>query len=118
MSTGKAGLIGKAADRAIIAASKGQFIGAPDQQPNSSNQSAPPPARGPPNDQLVLKLSPELELRKVLTLAQVSEITSLSEDSLKRHHADKIKRLGPRRLGMTLGDALAIGEPVSETAAP
>jgi hypothetical protein len=59
-------------------------------------------ARGPP-------LSRELELRRILSLSQVSELTSLSEDSLKRNHADKIRKLGPRRLGMTLGDALSIG---------
>jgi hypothetical protein len=47
-----------------------------------------------------------LELRKIILLAQASEITTLSVDSLKRHHADKIKRLSPRRLGMALGDAL------------
>jgi hypothetical protein len=54
-----------------------------------------------------------LELRKIIPLAQVTELTTLSEDSLKRHHADKIKRLSPRRLGMRLGDALAIGTPAS-----
>ena len=56
-----------------------------------------------------------VELRKILTLEQVSELTTLSADSLKRHHADKIRRLGPRRLGMRLGDALAIGTSTPET---
>ena len=51
-----------------------------------------------------------LELLKIITLEQVTELTTLSADSLKRHHADKVRRLGPRRLGMRLGDALAIGE--------
>jgi hypothetical protein len=61
-----------------------------------------------------------VELKKILTLDQVTELTTLSADSLKRHHADKIRRLGPRRLGMRLGDALAIGNPhrKPETAAP
>ena len=54
-----------------------------------------------------------VELRKILTLEQVTELTTLSADSLKRHHADKIRRLGPRRLGMRLADALAIGTPAS-----
>jgi hypothetical protein len=56
---------------------------------------------------------PELdpvELRKIIPLKRASELTSLSEDSLKRHHADKIRRLSPRRQGMSLGDALAIGK--------
>ena len=67
-------------------------------------------ARTAPKHQPAIQLSPELELRKMLTLEQVTALTTLSADSLKRHHSDKIKRLGPRRLGMTLGDALAIGE--------
>jgi len=54
-----------------------------------------------------------IEFRKILTLEQVTELTTLSADSLRRHHADKIRRLGPRRLGMRLGDALAIGAPAS-----
>jgi hypothetical protein len=58
----------------------------------------------------VSELDP-LELRKIITLERVTELTTLSADSLKRHHSDKIKRLGPRRLGMRLGDALAIGTP-------
>ena len=52
-----------------------------------------------------------LELLKIITLEQVTELTTLSADSLKRHHAGKVRRLGPRRLGMRLGDALAIGAP-------
>ena len=55
-----------------------------------------------------------IELRKILTLEQVTELTTLSADSLKRHHADKIRRLGPRRLGMRLADALAIGTSTPE----
>jgi hypothetical protein len=56
-----------------------------------------------------------VELRKILTLEQVTELTTLSADSLKRHHADKILHLGPRRRGMRLGDALAIGTSTPET---
>jgi hypothetical protein len=52
-----------------------------------------------------------IELRKILTLEQVTELTTLSADSLRRHHSHRIRRLGPRRLGMTLGDALDIGAP-------
>jgi hypothetical protein len=57
----------------------------------------------------VSELSP-LELRKIIPLKRASELTSLSKASLKRHHADKIRRLSPRRQGMSLGDALAIGK--------
>ncbi len=59
---------------------------------------------------LRVQLSPEQELRKILPLEQVAEITNLARDTLKRRHADLILRLSPRRLGMRLSDALAIGE--------
>jgi hypothetical protein len=49
-----------------------------------------------------------LELERVLELPQVEEITSLSVDSIKRHHRDKLVNLSPRRLGMKLRNALAI----------
>jgi hypothetical protein len=51
----------------------------------------------------------------MLTIEQVAELTTLSPDSIKRHHADKIRQLGPRRQGIRLGDALAIGTPTAET---
>jgi hypothetical protein len=38
----------------------------------------------------------------------VEKITSLSRDSVCRNHRDKVVDLGPRRVGMRLGDALAI----------
>jgi hypothetical protein len=53
-----------------------------------------------------------LERRRILSLARVAELTSLSVDSLKRLYPDKIRRLGPRRRGMTVADALSIGEQV------
>jgi hypothetical protein len=59
---------------------------------------------------LRVQLSPEQELRKILPLEQAAEITNLSPDTLKRRHATLILRLSPRRLGMRLADALAIGE--------
>jgi hypothetical protein len=49
-----------------------------------------------------------LELERVLELPEVEEITSLSSDSIKRHHRDKLVNLSPRRLGMKLRNALAI----------
>lgn len=60
-----------------------------------------------------VQLSEELELRKVLPLEQATEITNLSRDTLKRNFPDKIIRLSPRRLGMRLSDALAIGKPAA-----
>jgi hypothetical protein len=49
-----------------------------------------------------------LELERVLPMSEVEEITSLSVDSLNRHHKKKIVDLSPRRRGMRLKDALAI----------
>jgi predicted DNA-binding transcriptional regulator AlpA len=49
-----------------------------------------------------------LELERVLELPEVEELTSLSADSIKRHHRDKLVNLSPRRLGMKLRNALAI----------
>jgi hypothetical protein len=49
-----------------------------------------------------------LELERVLPLSEVKQITSLSHDSLTRHHRSKIIALSPRRRGMRLKDALAI----------
>jgi hypothetical protein len=52
---------------------------------------------------------PSADPNRVLTLLEVTGLTTLSPDSLKRHHADKLLYLSRRRLGMRLGDALAIG---------
>jgi hypothetical protein len=50
-----------------------------------------------------------VELESIVPLVpDVTKITSLSHDSLQRHHRDKIVRLSPRRVGMKLRDALAI----------
>jgi hypothetical protein len=54
------------------------------------------------------KLAPELELERILSLQEAETITTLSPDSWKRHHADKIVRLSPRRLGVRLRDALML----------
>jgi hypothetical protein len=49
-----------------------------------------------------------LELERVVPLSEVEEITSLSHDSISRHHKDKIVALTPTRRGMRLKDVLAI----------
>jgi hypothetical protein len=51
--------------------------------------------------------------RRILPLQKVAELTSLSEDTLKRNYREKIKRLSARRLGMSVGDALAICQEVA-----
>ena len=52
----------------------------------------------------------ELRMRRIVSIREASELTSLSEDSLRRNHADKICRLSPRRQGMVLADVLALGD--------
>jgi hypothetical protein len=42
-----------------------------------------------------------------------AELSSLSEDSLKRNHGDKIVRLSRRRLGMNRKHALSLGKPIN-----
>jgi hypothetical protein len=51
-----------------------------------------------------------IELERILPLKEASIVSGLSQDSLKRHHAQKIIRLGPRRLGMRVRDALMLGD--------
>jgi hypothetical protein len=48
------------------------------------------------------------ELEQVLLLPEVERQTSLSRDSLDRHHRHKYVRLSPRRVGMRVRDVLAI----------
>jgi hypothetical protein len=50
-----------------------------------------------------------LERRRILPLQKVAELTSLSEDTLKRNFPDKVRRLSARRLDMAIADVLAIG---------
>jgi hypothetical protein len=47
-----------------------------------------------------------IETQRVITLVEASRMLSISVDTIKRRHADKIVRLSPRRCGMRLGDVL------------
>jgi hypothetical protein len=55
-----------------------------------------------------------LELESIIPLTSSTEeltgesVTSLSADTLKRRHSNKIRKLRERRLGIKLRDALAI----------
>ena len=59
------------------------------------------------------KLSPDLELQRIITLQEAERISSLSSDSWKRHHSDKIIEMSPRRLGVRLRDALMLSSKIS-----
>ena len=56
------------------------------------------------------KLPPDLELDQILTLKEAQAVSTLSVDSLMRHHADKVVFLSPRRKGMRLRHALMLRE--------
>jgi hypothetical protein len=65
--------------------------------------------RNDPNTLSALDRPPTwLELESVRPMPEVERITSLSSDTLKRRHGDKVKKLSLRREGMKLKDALAI----------
>jgi hypothetical protein len=51
-----------------------------------------------------------IELQRIIDLKEVSRLTNLSVDTLKRRYAQKILRLSPRRLGMRVRDALTIAD--------
>ena len=56
-----------------------------------------------------ITLSPELEQARIITLQEAARLSSISVDSWKRNHRDKIIQLSQRRLGVKLADVLAIG---------
>ena len=50
-------------------------------------------------------LSP-LELKRKITTKEAAELNGVSEDMFKRHYRHLIRKIGPRRLGVELGDAI------------
>jgi hypothetical protein len=54
------------------------------------------------------KLPTKYELDRIISLQEAKQVSSLSPDSWKRNHADKIIDLGPRRFGVRLRDALML----------
>ena len=59
---------------------------------------------------MTFKLPSALQLDRIISLQEAEKVSSLSVDSWKRHHADKIVGLSPRRLGVRLRDALMLRE--------
>jgi hypothetical protein len=55
-------------------------------------------------------LNPERELDRIVELPEASRLSSLSVDTIKRRHADKLIKLSPRRVGIRLRDALMLSE--------
>lgn len=61
-----------------------------------------------PNNRLP-PISP-VELARIASMDEASRLAGVSEDTLLRHHADKIVRPSPRRRGMRVGDALMLAQ--------
>ena len=56
------------------------------------------------------KLPPALELDRIISMQEAEKVSSLSVNSWKRHHADKLVELSPRRIGVRLRDALMLSK--------
>jgi hypothetical protein len=53
-----------------------------------------------------IKLTPEQERQRRISLAQAAELKNLSVSSFRKHYAHLIERASPRRLTVRLGDVL------------
>jgi hypothetical protein len=53
-----------------------------------------------------LKLTPEQEKRRRISVQQAAELKGISEDSFRRHFGHLIEKITPRRDVVKLGDAL------------
>jgi hypothetical protein len=53
-----------------------------------------------------IKLSPEQERQRRISLKQAAEIKNLSVATFRKHYAHLIERAAPRRLTVKLGDVL------------
>jgi hypothetical protein len=62
--------------------------------------------RGPP-----FSATLEVELERIVSLAEAAKLTGVSLDTLKRHYGHQILVLSPRRRGMKLRNALSIVNP-------
>jgi hypothetical protein len=58
-----------------------------------------------PTDHTVT-LSPEMERRRLLTVAQAANFKAISEDAFRAHYAHLIRQVTPRRQGVQLGDLI------------
>ena len=58
----------------------------------------------------IIRSVPPLELLRIAPMPEVEELSSLSEDTWTRRHADKIIKLSERRNGVRVIDALLLRE--------
>src|SRR6516225_10194746 len=93
-------------DQSVEAKRRGRFVRSARRarhHPSIDISDEPHQARAPPTVARVL------ELERLITLREASELTSMSVDSLTRHYRHLIRHLSPRRPAMRLGDVLQIG---------
>jgi hypothetical protein len=55
-------------------------------------------------------LSWPVELLRFISLEEAERLSTLSQDTLKREHSDKIVHLSTRRVGMRVGHALMLAK--------
>jgi hypothetical protein len=53
-----------------------------------------------------IKLSLEMERRRMIPVPQAAEMKAISEDSFRRHFKHLIRQITPRRQGVMLGDLI------------
>lgn len=58
-----------------------------------------------PTDHTIM-LSPEMERRRLVTVAQAAKLKAISEDAFREHYAHLIRQITPKRQGVRLGDVL------------
>lgn len=60
---------------------------------------------------------PELQLKRMLSLQEAALLRGISVDTLRRRYPHLIRKLSSRRDGMSVEDALSIGQIKSEATA-
>ena len=53
-----------------------------------------------------------IEAQRIVPLKEASRLSGVSTDTLRKHYRNLIVRVGPKRVGMRLGDVLGIGQAV------
>jgi hypothetical protein len=73
--------------------------------------------RGPYKIPSIYPLSPQLQLRQKIRVADAARLNSMHEDTFRKEHSALIKKVADRVEVVELGDALSIGKPKETKAA-
>jgi hypothetical protein len=63
-----------------------------------------------------VRLSPEQEKKRIVTIQQAAELLAISEDTFRRRHGHLIKSVSPRRRGVRIGDVFDIAATTGKAA--